>query len=339
MTDQEKKEFLDGYAERYPARGLAPYDYQYWKAYDEAEIPQYLYKYLPMTSEAYWDTLAAGDAWFSLAHPSLDVFEDIEDSILRYDVENITAFKNIERSDDKDKGDGCRRALSAMLEDAERFYSKSFASDENEPYVGYILKIIKQTFPKEKKYLEQGIQKIEAHLDEGERCVDVLKDTYHDCIALHLDNELKKTGIFSVIPDSQSEHMWESYAAGKTGICVMYETQNFPVPVFPIRYADEEQASYTKLFGAGELEFGTLEQNMYQRFFVKRTKYQDENEWRALADVQFCQSFPPEGIKGFRVPGFFPSKVIAGSRMPEENRARLQRLCDEKYIAYEQSRI
>lgn len=298
----------------------------------KSDVRAKLYKYLPMTCEYYWKTLFDKQAWFSFALRDMANFEDKDDSALIYDIENLDDIKKIEKS-------------SHHLEDAQKILNelksvveskiqdkKKISSCQLKDWQRYSYELAMNNCENDLVKLNGALLQLTNESDY----IQVIKDVYRDLMSRHLETELKRIGILSLTTSFQNEYMWKQYAANHSGVCLEYETAKIPIPVLPILYKANNQASLTKLFGTGEITLATLNENAFIRFLIKdKKKYAREHEWRGLAAVDKCKNFSQQPLKGFEVDDFKPCKIYIGEKMNEADIARLKDFCKRKHIRFE----
>ena len=295
----------------------------------KADVPAKLYKYLPMSEEYYWNTLFNKQAWFSFALRDMAIFEDNNDSVLIYDIENSKAVKKLETI--PNSVENLERLLEKMkdtvkykMHDNGKAYSKDWQRYDN----CLVIKNCEEDLAELDRALSQ--------LTDESDCFQIVKEVHRDLMSRHLETDLKRIGIFSLTTSFQNEYMWKNYAADYSGICLAYETLRFPIPVFPILYREKHKASLTELFGIGEITTETLKKNAFIRFLIKdKEKYERENEWRGLAAVDKCKDFSQQPLKGFAVDDFKPCKIYIGEKMNESTMARLKKFCLQENIPTE----
>ena len=107
--------------------------------------------------------------------------------------------------------------------------------------------------------------------------------------ALASINSLDQFGIFCLTERADSEQMWAEYADACTGFVVAFSTEHasFRQLTSPGKFG---KVAYTNVpYGT---YLGTMESAGVSFFFVKRTAYGIEREWRSIRALQRLQRLP-----------------------------------------------
>ena len=323
------KKYIEDFAKLTAESFFCDYD-QLGNFYEEhaSDIPAKLYKYLPMDTNYYWNTLLNKQAWCSFALRDMSVFTDDEDSILDHDIENLSDIKKIETSTTPMQDVRyILTCLRTICDEAINNYQEKYDIPE---FLQYSHTLALENLNNDKVDIENAINSIDTH-----NSLKLMKTTYKTLMSRHLDTELKRIGILSLTRTYTNEHMWKEFANNYSGICLEYELKEINIPVFPILYREKGHASLTEIFGVNGMSLKTLQERAYIRFLIKNKDFSREDEWRGLVAIDKCSDFSAVPMKGFRIDGFKPCKIYIGRNMNQTKRKKIEDFCTNEHIEVE----
>ena len=177
-----------------------------------------------------------------------------------------------------------------------------------------------------------------SNSEDTSKIIDIMKNVQEKEVVEFFESLesiiIKNTKLICLTESNKNNPMWNHYGCEHEGICIRYDTKEFPKYIiencFPVDYDNSNITDSIPINDAKKLN----KKYNLKVFLRKSVDWRCENEWRIIATDSFREkySFKKNNTSDLEYLRLKPSAVYLGKEFPENDEKIIRQVCKNNNI-------